>query len=232
LRASGFSGVNVTIPHKEAAFALAARHDDAARLSGAANVLLFHRDHVEGRNTDVAGLAASLEESLGREVLKNAVATVLGAGGAARGAVLALDSLGAAEIRVIARNPGRSGALAHDLDATVTATLRAFGWDDWSAALSGTASLLNATSAGMRTTSPLSLPLADLPLAAAVCDIVYDPLETDLLKAARARGHAVVDGLGMLMHQAVPAFAAFYGVTPKVTAALRHELEKALGHGG
>ncbi len=232
LRAAGFAGVNVTVPHKEAAFALAERHDQPALMSGAANLLVFHDSHIEARNSDVAGLAASLGESLGRDALRGAAVTVLGAGGAARAALLALDALGAAEIRILARNVARAEGLARDLNAVTAARLRPFAWSEWPAAATGSILLLNASSAGLRGKSALVLPLDGLPPGAAVCDIVYDPLETELLKAARARGHIVIDGLGMLMHQAVSAFAAFYGVTPKVTPALRHELEKALAHGG
>ncbi|MGB8363871.1 MAG: shikimate dehydrogenase [Rhizomicrobium sp.] len=232
LRAADFAGVNVTVPHKEAAFALAERHDRAALMSGAVNLLVFRGGHIEGCNSDVAGLVASLGENLGHEALRGAAVAVLGAGGAARAALLALDAMGAAEIRILARNVARAESLVRDLPTATAAILRPFAWSAWPIAASGTALLLNATSAGLRGKSALSLSLDDLPPDAAVCDIVYDPLETELLKTARARGHTVIDGLGMLMHQAVPAFAAFYGVTPKVTPALRLELEKALVHGG
>lgn len=232
LRASGFAGVNLTVPHKEAAFALAHRHDRAALLSGAVNLLVFHGDHIEGRNSDVAGLAASLAEDLGLDALRGASVVLLGAGGAARAALLAFDMLGATEIRIVARNAARAQSLVRDLQPASTARMNAHGWTEWPEPANNCALLLNATSAGLRGKSPLSLALDGLPVSAAVCDIVYDPLETELLKQARARGHRVVDGLGMLMHQAVPAFAAFYGVTPAVTPALRAELEKALGHGG
>jgi shikimate dehydrogenase len=231
LRAAGFAGVNVTVPHKEAAFALAERHDRMALSAGAVNLLVFHDDHIEGRNSDVAGLTASLGGSLGWDALRGTAVTVLGAGGAARAAVLSLDALGAANIRILARMPARAEIVARDMATAVAARICAYDWNDWPAAASGCALLLNATSAGLRGNPQLALALEELPLNAAVCDIVYDPLETGLLKTARARGHSVVDGLGMLMHQAVPAFAAFFGVTPAVSLALRHELEKALGHG-
>lgn len=232
LRAAGLAGVNVTVPHKEAAFAIAEHHDRSARLSGAANILVFRDGQLEGRNSDVVGLAASLTESLGPDALRGAAVTVLGAGGAARAAVLALDELGAAEIRILARNVARADVLAREMRSATEAAIAAFAWTAWHDAASGSALLLNATSAGLKGNAPLALSLEGLPQSAAVCDIVYDPLDTALLVAARARGHRTIDGLGMLMHQAVPAFAAFYGMTPKVTPALRHELEKALGHGG
>jgi shikimate dehydrogenase len=229
LRAAGFAGVNVTVPHKEAAFALAHRVDDTARMAGAANLLVFCGGLIEARNTDVEGLAASLSENLGRESLRGEVVAVLGAGGAARAAILALDKLGARVVRVVARNPTRANALITHLRGAVAALLDSVSWSDWPRAADGLALLVNATSGGLGTA--LDLSLDPLPAGAAVCDIVYSPLETPLLRNARARGNRTVDGLGMLMHQAVPAFAAFYGVTPRVTPALRAELEKALCNG-
>jgi shikimate dehydrogenase len=232
LQRAGFAGINVTVPHKEAAFALAHDLDDAARATGAVNLLLFHADdRIEGRNTDVGGLTASLNEALGKNALNGKDATILGAGGAARAAILALSDLGARAIRVVGRNRPRAQMLVEALQPHIHATLSIFDWNETAKALGGTGLLLNATSAGMTGQAPLDLALDVLPLNAVVCDIVYNPLETDLLTRAQAGGHRIVDGLGMLMHQAVPAFAAFYGETPKVTPALRAELKKALRHG-
>lgn len=228
LRLAGFKGVNVTVPHKEAAFAVADRLDPAAAAAKAVNLLLFHADHIEGRNTDAAGLAASLVDGLGAEFLRGKPAVVLGAGGAARAALVALDGLGAREIRLVARNPARALQLAGELAAACTAQLKPLAWSGWDEAAGDAALILNATSAGMRGKAPLDLTLAAAAKDAAVCDVVYNPLETALLAEARARGHRVVDGLGMLMHQAVPAFAAFFGKEPAVTAALRRDLEGAL----
>jgi shikimate dehydrogenase len=231
LARAGFAGLNVTIPHKEAAFAIAHDCDDAAALAGAVNLLLFKDGgRIEGRNVDAAGLAASLAEGLGADALRGQIAVVIGAGGAARAAVLALDGLGAKTIRIVNRHAVRADALAQNFAGRISAQIATVLWSDWEQAAAGASLLLNATSAGMRGTPSLDLALAPLAKDAAVCDVVYNPLDTPLLKAARARGHRVVDGLGMLMHQAVPAFAAFYGVTPKVTPALRAELERALGH--
>ncbi|HTW33860.1 MAG TPA: shikimate dehydrogenase [Rhizomicrobium sp.] len=231
LRLAGFAGLNVTVPHKEAAFALAARVDDAARAARAVNLLIFRDNHVEGRNTDSAGLSASLIEHLGADALRGKTATLVGAGGAARAAIVALDALGAKDIRVVARNNARGDILARDMKTAVKAQLQSFALEDWNKAASDVSLLVNTTSAGMRGNPPLALPLDPLPRDAAVCDIVYNPLETPLLTVARARGHSTIDGLGMLMHQAVPAFEAFYGVKPQVTPALRRLLEGAL-HGG
>lgn len=231
LRAAGFRGVNVTVPHKEAAFALAEDRDEAAQATGAVNLLIFHNGRVEGRNTDVAGLHRCLAEGLGAKGVQGKPAVLLGAGGAARGAVLALAQLGASEIRIVARNTARVASLVAEMKGAIQTTLRGSAWSLWPEAAKDAALLVNATSAGMRGKPALDLPLGPLPTSAAVCDIVYNPLETPLLRDARARGHNVIDGLGMLMHQAVPSFEAFYGVKPAVTPALRLELEEALRGG-
>jgi shikimate dehydrogenase len=232
LRLAGFRGVNVTVPHKEAAVALAERLDPVAMTAGAVNLLVFGENGgLEGFNTDAGGLAASLAEDLGRDALRGKAVALLGAGGAARAAILALENLGASEIRILNRDRGRAEALAVAFSPSVNAKLSAMALDAWPKVAGDIALAVNATSAGMKGTPALGLSLDALPKEAAVCDIVYNPLETDLLKRARARGLRTVDGLGMLMHQAVPSFAAFFGVTPKVTPALRLELERALANG-
>jgi shikimate dehydrogenase len=231
LRAAGFAGVNVTNPHKEAAFALADRVDEIAKTAGAANLLLFRETGVEARNTDVEGLIGSLTESLGASALQDKAVAILGAGGAARGAALALAKLGVAEIRIVARHQSRADSLVAALRGVVTAKLTSFSWSKWDEAADDIALVINATSAGLSGSLPPDISLSALPASAAVCDIVYNPLETILLKDARARGHKTIDGLGMLMHQAVPSFAAFFGVTPKVSPAVRADLEKALADG-
>jgi len=141
---------------------------------------------------------------------------LLGAGGASRAALVALRAMGAAEIRLLNRTEGRAGAgsLAH-----------------WAEAARDVALVVNATSAGMQGAASLAVDLAKLPKDAAVCDIVYNPLETEFLARAHAQGLKTVDGLGMLMHQAVPAFEAFFGVLPRVTPGLRRHLEEALARG-
>jgi len=231
LRIAGFAGVNVTVPHKEAAFAIAHELDDAAQAAGAVNLLLFGGGKIIGRNTDATGLAASLSEALAKNALNGKDAVVLGTGGAARAAFLALSELGVREIRIVGRNHGRSDVLAREFSARVKTPLRAMAWKDWAKAADGAGVLVNATSAGMAGKEKLELSLDPLPVNAVVTDLVYNPLETDLLQRAQARGNRIVDGLGMLMHQAVPAFEAFYGERPQVTPALRTELKKALRHG-
>jgi shikimate dehydrogenase len=227
IRRAGFVGVNVTVPHKEAAFALAHDCDAAAKSAGAANLLVFRDGRIEGHNTDTLGLQESLRENIGALDGKSAV--LLGSGGAARGAVLALAALGAGEIHILNRDAARAKSLASALMPMTKAKLLPGALEDWKTVAAGAALLVNSTSAGMAGHPPLAIDLAPLPQAAAVCDIVYNPLETDLLKQAASRGHRTIDGLGMLMHQAVPSFEAFFGVKPKVTLALRAALIGALG---
>jgi shikimate dehydrogenase len=230
LRRAGFRGVNVTVPHKEAAFALADFCDAAAKAAGAVNLLVFHQDgRLEGRNTDAVGLTQSLRENLG-DGLKGKSAVLLGAGGAARGAVLALAELGTSTIYILNRHPARAQGLCDALEPLVTAKLFPGGLDYWDDVAGHAALALNTTSAGMKGKDPLALRLDALPKDAAVCDIVYNPLQTTLLKDAATRGHKVIDGLGMLMHQAAPSFEAFFGVKPQVSPGLRAALERALAH--
>jgi shikimate dehydrogenase len=225
-RRAGFRGMNVTVPHKEAAFSLSHRVDAPAQAAGAVNLLVFHDDGIEGRNTDALGLAESLRESLG--TLEGKSVVLLGAGGAARGAILSLEMLGARHIHLLNRDVHRATTLAGSLSQQVRAPVEPGGLEDWKKAAGDAALVVNSTSAGMGANPPLALDLSLLPKSAAVCDIVYNPLETKLLKDAAARGHKTVDGLGMLMHQAVPSFEAFFGVRPKVTPALRETLVNEL----
>ena len=227
VRRAGFRGVNVTVPHKEAAFAMAHHVDAPAQAAGAANLLIFREDGIEGRNTDALGLAESLRESIGALDGKSVV--LLGAGGAARGAILSLEMLGASKIHLLNRDAHRAKTLVGSLSEQVRSTLEAGTLADWSNVAGDAALVINSTSAGMGANPPLDIDLSLLPKTAAVCDIVYDPLETKLLKDAAMRGHRTIDGLGMLMHQAVPSFEAFFGVRPKVTPALRAALVKVLG---
>jgi shikimate dehydrogenase len=227
LKAAGFRGVNVTVPHKQAAFALADEAESPAKNAGAANLLVFG-EKIVADNTDQPGLIAALNEALGPEALKDRCAVVWGAGGMARAAICALAEMGMTEIRILARDTTRGNKLAGDLAWRVAAALRVAGFDGWTETAADAALLVNATSAGMKGLPPVELPLDVLPKDAAVFDAVYNPLETDLLRQARALGLAAIDGLGLLMHQAAPSFEAFFGLRPAVTAALRARLEKAL----
>ena len=229
LQREGFSGVNCTVPHKEAAFALADSNDDIARSAGATNLLVFRHGAIAGRNTDAYGLMASLKEAIGP--LGGKAVVLLGAGGAARGALVALRQLGAGCIYLMARNPERATILAFEASTpSAEGSVTEVRSLDTFPRIAGRAALVvNATSAGMGGNPPLDLDLSALPREAAVCDIVYHPLETQLLKDAKARGLKTIDGLGMLMHQAVPSFEAFFGARPEVTPGLRAALVEALG---
>jgi shikimate dehydrogenase len=227
VRRAGFRGVNVTVPHKESAFAIAHTVDAAAEAAGAANLLIFKNGKIEGRNTDSIGLAESLRENIGS--LDGKTVVLLGAGGAARGALLALEMLGAASIHLLNRDAHRARTLASSLAPHVKAPVHPGALDDWKTVAGDAALLVNSTSAGMGSNPPLDIDLGALAQSAAVCDIVYNPLETNLMKDAAARGHKTIDGLGMLLHQAVPSFEAFFGVRPTVTPALRAALVKVLG---
>lgn len=226
LRGEGYAGVNVTVPHKEAAFALAQDNDAAAKLAGATNLLVFHADHVEGRNTDSYGLMASLREHIGP--LAGEPVVLLGAGGAARGAAVALDQLGAGTIHLLNRDAARAASLADMLAPRLNARIVAGGLSAWNDVAGAAALAVNSSSAGMGDNPPPPIDLSRLSKDAAVCDIVYHPLETRLLQEAAARGHKTIDGLGMLMHQAAPSFEAFFGAWPDVTPGLRAALVKAL----
>jgi shikimate dehydrogenase len=229
LQRAGFRGVNVTVPHKEAAFALGHVCDDAAREAQAANLLVFRPDgRIEARNTDTVGLTESLREEAGS--LEGRTVLLLGAGGAARGAVLAMNALSAAKIQILNRHADKAAALASALKPRVKAEIITGGLADWAAHAAKADLLVNTTSAGMKGNPPLALDLTALRKDAAVLDIVYNPLQTALLKDAAARGHKTIDGLGMLMHQAAPSFEAFFGTRPQVTAGLRACLERALDH--
>ncbi|APT33081.1 MULTISPECIES: shikimate dehydrogenase [Methylobacterium] len=220
---SGFRGGNVTIPHKEAAFALADTLTPRAKAIGAVNTLVVEPDgRIRGDNTDAPGFCAHLDHTLGAAWPARAggTALVLGAGGAARAIVVGLAERGLRRIWVANRTAARAEAVA----ALAPGIGAALAWDDLPAALAGTGLLVNTTSLGMKGQPPLAIDLSPLPAEAAVADIVYAPLETELLAAARRRGLAAVDGLGMLLHQAVPGFEAWFGPRPAVTPALRDRI--------
>lgn len=217
----GFAGANVTVPHKEAAFALCDRADESAKKAGAANTLVFAPDGtIQGSNTDGFGFIEALKADVRGFDARNGPAVVLGAGGSARAVVQALIEAGAPEIRLVNRTPERAERLAAALGGPV----RCLAWVEAARALSGAALLVNTTMLGMNGQPPLEIDLAALPKDAAVNDIVYVPLETPLLRAARARGNPCVDGLGMLLHQARAGFKAWFGRDPEVTAALRRHV--------
>jgi shikimate dehydrogenase len=213
LLAAGFAGANVTIPHKPAAFALCDSVDPSAQRAGAVNTLVFRGGKIEGSNTDGWGFLANLRAH-GVDPAAGP-ALVLGAGGAARAVVAALLDSGIA-VTIANRTPEHAEALAHDLP-----DLRIIPWERRSDALPDHALLVNTTSLGMQGHPPLQLDLTRAAPGLAVADVVYVPLETPLLAAATALGLCAVEGLGMLLYQAIPGFRAWFGVEPEVDAALR-----------
>ena len=214
LKGGAVRGLNVTIPFKEQALALADRASDMARLAGAANLLLFHEDGlVEARNTDGAGMLGALAAQAPWFDPAAGPALVLGAGGAARGAVAALLDAGAPEIRVCNRTVARAEQLVEAMTAAGrTGALRACDRADL-AALDAQL-VVNATSLGLNGGPGPDLPWRLMREGAVAMDMVYRPLETEFLARARARGFKAVDGLEMLIRQAIPAFEAFYGAPP------------------
>jgi shikimate dehydrogenase len=217
LRARGYVGCNVTIPHKETAFAVADVTLPAAQAAGAANTLWYEGGKLLADNTDVSGFMSNIHSTVPTLVFKGAVVSMLGAGGAARGIAYALLEAGAAEIRVFNRTRARADALAEAFGARVVA----FDWSERNVRSQGAQLLINTTPLGMDKTDALDMDVSILDPGCVVADIVYVPLETPLLAAARRHGLATVDGLGMLLHQAVPGFERWFGVRPEVTPELR-----------
>jgi len=213
----GFVGANVTVPHKEAAFAACDRLDDTARRIGAVNTLSFTSEGIVGRNTDGYGFIENLRREVPDWDAARAPAVMLGAGGSARAVAVALLEAGIPELRILNRTPERAAGLADTLGPRV----RPLPWEGFATAATDAGLLINTTTQGMVGQPPLDIDLAPLPRATVVTDLIYTPLETPLLADARRRGHAVVDGLGMLLWQAKPGFAAWFGVDPEVTDALR-----------
>jgi shikimate dehydrogenase len=226
LRVQGYVGANVTLPHKEAALKAAAVADAAARAIGAANTLwLDEAGRLCASNSDAYGFITNLEAQAPGWNQGRRKVLVLGAGGAARAILHGLLAEGVTDIGLANRTRDRAEALAKAFGPAV----EVIDWEDRNAALAGCGLLVNATSLGMTGKEPLDIDLAALPKDAVVADIVYSPLETPLLAAARARDNRVVDGLGMLLHQAVPGFERWFGVRPEVTPALRAHVAASLG---
>jgi len=213
----GLAGCNVTLPHKEAVFQAADVREASAEAVGAANTLWLEDGQLFAANTDTYGFMRHLDVSAPAWRQKDRPTLLLGAGGAARGIVYGLLEAGVGEVRVANRTLARAEEIAVHFGRRV----KAVAWVDAEAAARDAGLLVNTTSLGMAKTGPLDFNVTRLPADATVADIVYVPLETDLLRRARARDLATVDGLGMLLHQAVPGFAKWFGVTPEVTAELR-----------
>jgi shikimate dehydrogenase len=213
LMLAGFAGVNVTIPHKVAAFALCDTVDESARLAGAVNTMVFENGRITGSNTDGWGFLENLRAH-GVDPLAGA-ALILGAGGSARAIAAVLLGLGV-QVTVANRTRLRAEDLARELPG-----LRVIDWAARNQAVVDAALLVNTTSLGMQGQPPLDIDLDRGASGLTVADIVYVPLETPLLAAARSRRLRCVEGLGMLLHQAVPGFRAWFGVDPVVDEALR-----------
>jgi shikimate dehydrogenase len=218
LQALGLAGCNITIPHKVEAMQHVDWIDPLAKRMGAINTIVVQADGaLHGYNHDGFGYIASLREAQPSWQPDAGAIVVLGAGGAARAIVVSLMDQGAQDIRVLNRTFGKAQALAHEFGSVVTA----YDWDERHEAISDCVLLINTTSLGMHGQAALEIELSQLPHAAMVSDAIYVPLETPLLAQARARGHTTVNGLGMLLHQARPAFHAWFDVMPDVTDELR-----------
>jgi shikimate dehydrogenase len=224
LEARGYVGANITVPHKVAALAVS-QPDARARAVGAANTLWLDRDVLRSTNTDVEGFLDNLDACTPDWRRDAGAAVVLGAGGAAQAVVYGLLDRGIERIVVANRTPDRAETLRRLFGERV----RVAAWESIGAALADAALLVNTTTLGMSGQPALPVDVVPLPARAVVADLVYVPVETPLLAAAKARGLRTADGLGMLLHQAVRGFALWFGRRPEVTAELRALLEIDLG---
>ncbi len=214
----GFKGINVTIPHKEAVLSLATEVTDAAAHIGAANTLTFGADGaLHADNTDGYGFLENLTSSMPAWKASTGPAAVLGAGGACRAIIVALLAAGCPEIRLSNRTKDRAEALA----ARFGAKIKVIDWGDERNLFTDAVLAVNTTSLGMEGQAPFEFSLEGLSDAALTTDLIYTPLKTPFLEAAEHRGCTTIDGLGMLLHQAVPGFERWFGKRPEVTDALR-----------
>ncbi|HEY3911173.1 MAG TPA: shikimate dehydrogenase [Stellaceae bacterium] len=224
----GFLGCNLTIPHKLAALDVADRVDPLARRIGAANTIVVAADgSLEASNSDVYGFRENLRERAPDWDPQAGPAVVLGAGGSARAVVTALAEAGVSVVRLVNRTRRRAESLVSDLALTGT-RISVHDWQEASAIQEGAGLLVNTTSLGMAGAPALEIDLSALPRTAPVVDLVYVPLETGLLAAARRLRHPVVDGLGMLLHQGRPGFEAWFGAEARVTSELRAAIAASL----
>lgn len=226
LRSGEFAGGNVTIPHKEAVFALCDEVDPLARTIGAVNTLVARDGKVFGTNTDYLGFLGNLDAGAAGWSDGPDDAIVIGAGGAARAILVALRRRNGGKVHVLNRTLANAQALVEEIDGP----FEAHGFEDFAALAKNTGLVVNTSSIGMHGTRFDWLDMSLLPETCLVTDIVYTPLVTPLLADAQAAGIKTVDGLGMLLHQAVPGFAAWFGVEPEVTPELRARVEATLGH--
>ena len=224
----GFAGANITVPHKESALACVDEVDELATRVGAVNtVIVGPRGELSGSNTDGYGFITNLATDAPEWHPERGSAVVIGAGGAARAVVVALLDAGVPELKIVNRSSKRADALTRDI---TDQRLSPAAWSERHLALADAGLLVNTTAAGLSGHNSLDLDLDLLPRDAVVTDLVYDPLITPLLHQARDRGNPVVDGLGMLIHQARPGFEAWFGIQPTPTTALRDLLERDIAN--
>ncbi|MGH6838773.1 MAG: shikimate dehydrogenase [Methylocella sp.] len=228
LTRQGFAGANVTLPHKQTAFELCAIRTETAACLKVVNTLWIEAGKLCGDNTDAAGFTCALDQDAPGWEINSSTAVVIGAGGAARAIVYALNLRGLKRIFLINRTKARAAELACDFGASIEVG----DFAGLPGALAGANLLVNTTSLGMRGQPPLAIDLAPMPPDAVVADIVYVPLETALMRAARARGLRAVSGIGMLLHQAAPGFERWFGVKPCVTPELRGLVEADIAAAG
>jgi shikimate dehydrogenase len=226
LRAGEFVGGNVTIPHKEAVFALCDSVDDLAKTIGAVNTLVVRDGKVHGYNTDYLGFLGNLDAAAPGWSDGPRDALVIGAGGAARAILVALRERNGGQVHVLNRTLANAEALVEEIEGP----FKAHGFEAFAELAPKIGIVVNTSSIGMHGSRFDWLDMGLLPKTALVTDIVYTPLITPLLADAEAHGLKIVDGLGMLLHQAVPGFADWFGVRPEVTPALRARIEATLGH--
>lgn len=226
LRSGEFAGGNVTIPHKEAVFALCDSVDDLARTIGAVNTLVVRDGKVHGTNTDYLGFLGNLDANAPGWFDGPNDAMIIGAGGAARAVLVALRRRNGGKVHVLNRTLKNAQTLVEEIDGPFSA----HGFEDFATLAPRIGLVVNTSSIGMHGTRFDWFDMSLLPKTALVTDIVYTPLETPLLAEARAHGLRTVDGLGMLLHQAVPGFEAWFGIRPEVTPQLRDRVEATLDH--
>jgi shikimate dehydrogenase len=223
LASHGFAGANITVPHKIEAHRLCELRDSAAQAIGAVNTVWLEGGKLAGSNTDAYGFTANLDSESPGWDRGGGPAVVIGAGGAARAVVWALIQRGFNDVRIVNRTEARAAELAVSFPPA-----RSFGFDQLDQALKGAQLVVNSSTLGMAGAAPLDINLSAIGPNATICDIVYHPLQTNLLRQAKEGGWTAVDGLGMLLHQAVPGFEKWFGVRPTVSPGLRERVLAAV----
>jgi shikimate dehydrogenase len=222
----GFAGCNLTIPHKLDAMTIVDKVDDVARKIGAMSCVVVHEDgSLFGTNNDWLGFVGNLKQFFPDFRADTGPVTVIGAGGGGRAVCYAMLDQGAQEIRLVNRTAEEPALIAAEFGGPITPV----AWADRHDALDGAVMVVNATSQGMKGEPALNIDLNKLPVSALAVDIIYTPLETPFLAAARMRGNPTLNGLGMLLHQGPAAWKRWFGIEPAITDALRHRMEQALG---